>query len=135
MSKVRFDPAKWANRAGAASDEYVDGVNNPRRSQSASAIAAKDVYAQAITDAIGRGAYEKGLERAGDAKWSKGVREKGRTRYQTGVRGAQDEYRKGFEPYARALESIDLGPRGPKGQNYDRVQKVGEMLRKIKESR
>lgn len=132
MPKVRFDPDKWASRAGGAGTEYAEGVQNPRRSQSASAIAAADVWASQIQTAISNGSYAKGLSEAGDAKWQRGVREKGRTRYQSGVMAGKDAYRSGFQPYASALESLDLGPRGPKGQNYDRVQRVGELLREVK---
>lgn len=130
--KVRLDSKKWATRSGGASSEYESGVMNPRRSQAAEAQAAEPVWASQIQDAISRGAYGKGLAAAGDAKWQKGVREKGRRNYQSGVAIAEDEYRKGFQPFASALEGLDLGPRGPKGQNYDRVQKVGELLRETK---
>ena len=130
--KVRFDPAKWVMRAGAAGGEYGTGVQNPRRSQSATAIAAKDVYAAGVQAAIGRGAYEKGLSKAGDAKWQKGVAEKGKARYGQGVTAGADAYRQGFGPYASVLGGLELGPRGPKGQNYGRVQQVGEALRAAK---
>ena len=130
--KVNTDPQKWSSRSGAAGAEFEAGAKNPKRSQSATAIASKDVWASQIQDAIGRGAYEKGLSKAGDAKWIKGITEKGRRNYQTGVGIAQDAYRAGFAPYASVLTGLELGPRGPKGQNYDRVQKVGEALRSAK---
>ena len=130
--KVRFDPGKWSSRSAGAAGEYEEGVRSPRRSQSAEAVAAAPVWASQIQDAISRGAYEKGLAKAGDAKWQKGVREKGRMRYSQGVGISQDEYSVGFRPYVGVLEGLDLGPRGPKGQNYDRVQKVGEALREAK---
>ena len=132
MPKVRFDPSKWANRAAASGSEYQSGAANPRRSQSASAIEAKDNYAMGVNSAIAEDRYAKGLQKSGDAKWQKGIREKGQQRYQQGVVGAQDEYRAGFQPYASALTGLELGPKGPKGQNYGRVQQVGEMLRAVK---
>lgn len=134
MPKVRFDPDKWSARAGAAGSEYNSGVLNPRASQSASAIAAKDVYASAVQAAIGRGAFEKGLQKAGDAKWQKGVAEKGRARFTQGVMVGKDNYRTGFQPYANVIQGITLAPRGPKGQNYGRVQQIGDALRAAKEA-
>lgn len=130
--KVNTDPQKWSNRSGAAGADYEAGATNPKRSQSATAIASKDVYVQGVQAAIARGAYEKGLSKAGDAKWIKGIKDKGRRNYQTGVGIAQDAYRAGFAPFASVLGSLELGPRGPKGNNYDRVQKVGEALRNAK---
>ena len=134
MAKVKFDPAKWARRAGAAGSDYQAGVASPRTSQSGAAIASKELYAQGVNAAIAQGSYEKGLAKSGDAKWQKGVREKGVSRYSQGVTGAQDEYGAGFRPFVSALESLDLGPKGPKGTNYGRTQIVGEALRAVKQS-
>ena len=130
--KVNTDPQKWSNRSGAAGADYVSGAVSPKRSQSATAIASKDVWVQGVQAAIARGAYEKGLGKSGDAKWLKGIKDKGQRNYQTGVGIAQDAYRQGFAPFASALGGLELGPRGPKGTNYDRVQKVGELLRNTK---
>lgn len=132
--QVRVDASKWANRSSAASGEYASGVQSPKRPWAASAAAAKDVHAQAIQEAIAEGRYEKGINKAGDAAWSQGVQNKGRTRYQQGVTVAQTKYQTGFAPYAAALGGVTLSPRGPKGQNYNRVQEVGEALRQAKKA-
>lgn len=132
MPRVRFDSRKWAQRASASGGEYAEGVQNPRRPWAQSAAEAEDNYAAGVNAAISEGRFAKGVNAAGDAKWQKGVREKGRARYQQGVAIAEDEYRTGFQPYASALEGLDLGPRGPKGQNWDRVQRVGELLMEVK---
>jgi len=132
MSQVRVDPEKYSSRASAAAGDYLKGAQAPRRSQSAAAIAAEGNYAASVQDAISRGAYAKGLQKSGDAKWAKGIVDKGRTRYQQGVILAGESWRTGFQPYAAALGGLDLGPKGPKGTNYDRVQKVGELLRQTK---
>jgi len=134
MPKVRFDPAKWSLRAGAAGGEYASGVASPRRSWSSAASEAKENFAAGVQTAIAEDRFAKGVSKAGDAKWRKGVTEKGRGRYTQGVQVAQDEYRAGFAPYVSVIEGVELGPRGPKGQNYDRVQKIGEALRAAKAS-
>jgi len=132
MATVKVDAEKYANRAGAAAGDYLKGAQAPRRSQSQAAIAAAGNYSAGVSEAISRGAFEKGLQRAGDQKWLAGIQNKGRTRYSQGVQLAADSWRSGFQPYAAALGSLDLGPRGPKGTNYGRVQQVGELLRETK---
>lgn len=132
--QVRNDPQKWANRSSAAAGDYASGVQSPRRPWAASAAAAADVQAAAIQEAIAEGRYEKGVNKAGDSAWSNGVQNKGRTRYQQGVTVAQNKYQSGFAPYAATLSSMTLSPRGPKGQNYNRVQEVGDALRNAKKS-
>ena len=134
MPKVNFDASKWARRASASAGDYHAGTASPRRSQSQSAIASKDVYAAGVNAAIASGAYEKGLSKSGDAGWQKGIREKGVGRYSQGVSGAQNEYAAGFRPFVAVIEGIDLGPKGPKGTNYGRVQQIGEALRAAKSS-
>lgn len=135
MPEVRLNARKWATRSAAAGGDYDSGVRNPRRSQSAAAIASEPNYEAGINEAIGRKAYSKGLQKSGDAKWMKGATEKGRARFQQGVSVSETEYQAGFEPFASALRSVTLQPRGPKGQNYGRVQQVGDALRQAKLSR
>lgn len=132
--EIKHNPRKWAQRAGQAAGEYLEGVLNPRRSWEEAAKAAKDTYAAAISEAIAEDRFSKGVDRAGDTKWKDGVREKGRTRYQQGTAVAEDEYDKGFRPFVEVLRSLTLSPRGPKGQNYGRVQEVGEALRNAKKN-
>ena len=136
MPKVNFDAAKWARRSAGASSDYAAGVASPKRSQSASAIASKDVWSAALQAAIGAGSYEKGLQKSGDSKWQKGVREVGQTRYSQGVSNptAQSDISSGFAPFKATIESLDLGPKGPKGTNYNRVNLIGEALRATKAS-
>ncbi len=126
--EIRFDAAKWASRSQAAVGEYKKGVAAPRRSWSLGAKASEGNYEAGVQTAIGRKAYGKGVEDAGDGKWKKGADEKGGTRYGSGVAGAVDEYRTGFAPYADVIRSVTLTPRGPKGTNYGRVQEIGQAL-------
>lgn len=132
MPEVRTNPQKWATRSGAASGDYATGVQTPRRSWAGAASASEANYEAGVQEAISRKGFSKGIQNAGDAKWQRGVAEKGRTRYQSGVAVAADEYNKGFQPFADTLRSVTLAPRGPKGTNYQRVQQVGEALRQRK---
>ncbi len=130
--EVKHNPAKWSQRAAAAGTDYEQGTARPRIPWSQGAVNAAANYASEINRAIGENAYEKGIQKAGDAKWRKGITEKGRARYSQGVAIAQSEYDAGYRPYAETLRGVTLTPRGPKGTNYNRVQEVGEALRAAK---
>lgn len=129
MTAVRHNPAKWASRTQASGAEYAAGVQNPRVSWSQAAAAAEGNFSAGVNDAIARGAFGKGVSKAGDSKWKRGVDEKGRTRFQQGAAVSQSDYDRGFAPFKSVIEGVTLQPRGPKGQNYGRTQAIGEALR------
>ena len=134
MTKVRHDPKKWASRAASSGDEYAQGVTSPRRPWAASTVAANDNYEAGISEAISENRFVKGVERAGDGKWKKGALDKGVARFRQGVGLGQEAYDRGFRPYVSVIEGVSLPPRGPKGQNYERVRLIGEALREAKKS-
>jgi len=137
MPQVRIDPAKWARNASAASGDYEQGVRNPRVAWDQAAAASEDVYQAMLTDAFGRKAFSAGIRRAGSAGWQAGIVEKGVARYRGGVvtPGAQQRWNSNFAPFASAIQGVTLPPRGPKGQNYDRVQAIGDALISAKRGR
>ena len=61
--------SKWNRRAGSASQEYSEGVANPRRSWEQSTKASEKNYESGVTAAISRKAFSKGVTEAGDSKW------------------------------------------------------------------
>ena len=121
---------KWSRRASGASADYQAGTSTPRRSWAQATEASEAAYEQGIQGAISRKAFGKGVRRAGDGKWSRGVQEKGVARYGPGVAAARDDYASGFAPYAQVLSSLSLPAKGPKGdpRNLARVAKVTEAL-------
>ncbi len=124
--------AKWATRAGAATQDYTSGVASPRTSQSAAAIAAKQVWADSVSQAAANDSYAKGLAKSGDAKWQQGVKDKGTVRYGPGVTAGKGNYSNGIAPVLSTLSSLNLPPRNVKGNNMARVQMVVDALRKLK---
>jgi len=128
--------AKWQNRAGAASGDYADGANSTDKDQAQRAIAAKQVYQQALTESFGRDAYGKGLLRSGKQGWLKGVQEKGQQNYSTGVsaNGAREKYVANSAKYDSARGAANTLPRGARGSagNLARVAAVANALRAVK---
>jgi hypothetical protein len=124
--------AKFSTRAAAAQGDYKTGVMTTTKSQSNNAIAAKDVWAQAVAKAVADGRYAKGLQKAGDAKWQANASSVGAQRYPQGVQAAGPAWAAGVTPYFTALQGLSLPPRQVKGQNIARVQAVDDLLQKVK---
>ena len=123
--------SKWARRAGSASQEYSEGVSNPRRSWEQATKASEKNYEAGVNAAIGRKAFGKGVGEAGDAKWQQRSQELGSARFSSGVQASEGAYNEGFAPYLQTLQSITLPPRGSKGspENLNRVAAVANALR------
>ena len=121
---------KFAKRAQAAAPEYTAGVSNPRKDQSAEAIAAAPAYIQGVQEAIARGGFEKGLRKAGTAKWQEKSKTLGAQRYPQGVAGAKGDWQTGFGPYASTLSALALPTKGSRGSsgNLERVRAVADAL-------
>lgn len=135
------DPArvaeKWSRRASGASGDYKTGVETTGASWSALTTAAAPTWKTAITAAAGRGAYEKGVGRAGDAKWKNNTVSKGPMRYDQGVSLGQADYSSQVAPYLQLIGATDLPMRGPAGSpgNLQRVAAIATALRGLKERR
>ena len=117
---------KFSSRASAASGDYVDGARTTSKDQSAAAIAAAGIYAQALQSSITEGRYAKGLQKSGKAKWLKGVTDKGGNRYAEGVSQAAPTYATESARFDGARGAASSLPRGIKGspQNLQRVAAV-----------
>ena len=106
---------KWIERAGVAGSEYEAGVSAPRTPWTGAAVAAGQLYRQAVTEAAGRGAFEAGVQAAGESKWQNRARALGPGRFAQGVQVAEPDFRAGFGPIRQAIEATTLPAKGPKG--------------------
>lgn len=132
MPKVRGNPQeKWTRKASAASQDYSQGIANPRTPWAAAATAAEANQAAGVQAAIQRKAYTKGIARAGDSKWSRKSQEVGPSRFSQGVQAGGQDYAAGVAPYLQVIESTPLPPKGPKGdpRNLQRVSAIANALR------
>lgn len=131
MGRVRSGGSeRWKNNAAAASQTYVEGVNNPRKDWAIATAEAEKNYNAAIQAAVSNGSFGKGVKKAGSARQKEGVNTKGANRYAEGVQMGDSNYAAGIQPYISTLESLTLKPRGIKGSpaNYDRVKQVCDAL-------
>jgi len=132
MPKVRPGAdAKWMRRTSSATEEYKNGVANPRADWATQTIAAAPVQAAAVQAAISRGAYAKGVQKAGSARWAEKSASKGADRFAGGVASAQNDYATAVQPYLDVAANTQLPPRGPKGdpKNLLRVAVMANAMR------
>jgi hypothetical protein len=128
---------KWKRRASSASEEYRIGVETTPKSWAGAAAAAKAAYTTGITESIARNDYEKGVAKAGDAKWKDRASKLGPSRFSQGVNESEGAYSSGVAPVLAAIGAVDLTPRGPVGSesNYSRSAAIGKALRQLRTGR
>ena len=126
--------SKWGTVTPQRTDQYQQGVQNPKRSWAAGAQAAETNYKTAVTEAANAGRYGKGVQKTGDSGWQNGALNLGVGRFAAGVQAGQSKYEQNFAPYAQVIASTTLPPRGTKGSpaNFQRVQVMADALRKAK---
>lgn len=120
---------KFARNAGGATEAYKAGVAAAGADWAAHTASAADVYAQATTDAISRGAFAKGVAKAGPAKYQDRAVNLGTGRYVPGVNAGKGQYQAGIQPYLDTLSGLTLPAKHIKGQNQERANVVALALR------
>lgn len=124
---------KYVQRASAAGQAYIDGVNNPRQDWQQSTVASANSWGAGVQAAITDGRFAAGVNAAGDAKWSTRSTTVGAQRYPGGITAGQQAYSTGIQPFLQLLSTLNLPPRAPKGDpgNLQRVSAVDTALRNL----
>jgi len=78
---------KFVNRASAAGGDYKTGVAMAGQHWADATSASSDTYNAGVQAAIGRGAFAKGVVKAGPSKYQTNASTKGANHYPEGVRG------------------------------------------------
>jgi len=120
---------KWASVTPGRATYYETGVATTQKDWAAVTANAQDTYERGVSEAVSRGAFAKGVQDAGTAKWRESTLAK-KARWGEGVRLGKDNYATGFAPFRAVIESVQLPPRGPRGDpaNYERSQAIGAAL-------
>lgn len=132
MPRVRPNAAeRWARRAAQATPDYVAGVQSPRQSWAQATTAAEASWQAGVQQAISDKRWTRAVQQAGDQTWQQKTVAKGQSRFAEGVSQAQPDYQQGVAPYLQVIESVQLPPRGPKGdpRNIERVRVLAQALR------
>lgn len=125
---------KFATRAGAAANDYKEGVAQAGGDWEQNTKNAEANYEQGVTEAIGAKRFGRGVTNAGASKFVRRATELGSMRYGPGVQASQDEWAKNTQPYLDRLKSLDLPPKGPRRspQNQQRAAAVALALGALK---
>ena len=121
---------KWTRVTPGRTEDYKQGIQNPKRNWEDETLAGKDNWKAGIDSAHAKDLFAKGVVSAGAKKWQEKSLKKGPGRFAEGVYLAGPDYEKGFAPFRAAIERTDLGPRFPKRdpRNLDRVKKIVDAL-------
>jgi hypothetical protein len=125
---------KFVQRATAAAGDYKTGVEATGQDWEAGARAGAENFRTAVVEAANAGRFEKGIARAGAARWSTRAATLGASRYPSGVGAAEADWSRGAQPFLEIIRSTDLPPRRPKGDpgNMARSQAIAARLRAAK---
>lgn len=117
--------AKWAQRAGAASQDFVAGVQNTTKDPTALAAAAGARYIQGVQESYNSGKWARRLQAVGKAGWQQATIDKAGN-YATGIMAGQQKYATAIIP---VLQAVEAGQRLVAGMpNVTDAQRDARML-------
>lgn len=125
---------KFSQRGAAAGPDYLEGIRGAGQKWQRQTEGAAANYEAGVQEAIGRGAFAKGVSAAGAAKFEQRASSVGARRFPEGIREAGAAYEQGITPFLETLRGLTLEPRRPKGDpaNWRRAEQVGLALRRKK---
>lgn len=96
---------KWAQRAGAATQDYQRGIETTDKDPTALAAAAGGRYIAAVQAAYNSGKWARRLQQVGKAGWQSASVAKGVPNYATGVQQSRDKYATAIGPVLAAVQA------------------------------
>lgn len=137
MPKIRSGAKiaeKYTRVTPGKASELEAGLKDPKKVWFDEALAAAPAWAAGVSDAVGRGAFAKGVTAAGQAAYIDPALKLGVKRYRDGVTFGASKYAKNFAPFRDVIEGTTLPPRGPVGDpgNIERVRLMAAALHDAK---
>ena len=128
---------KWTRVTPMRSEDYREGIENPRKDWETETKAAEGAWKEGVARAATEGRFGRGVDEAGTAKWKAKSLAVGVDRWGPGVSLAGPDYERGFAPFRDVIERTTLPPRYAKGdpRNYERVKAMGQALHEAKVGR
>ena len=129
--------SKWSTVTPQRTAEFEAGIKNPKKDWAGQTAAAEEAYESGVQEAITKKRFSAGVRAAGTQKWQDKTLKIGVGRWGPGVRGAQQAYQDGFQPYHDTIARTTLPPRYGRGdpRNIDRVAKLAAELHHTRVSR
>jgi len=100
----------WEGSHGRVPAAYADGIKGAT-DVIAKAIAAEDLYAQKVQEAIASKRRATKLAEVSDEQWRKAALDKGAPRIAAGMAAAKDKYAKGMGAVLSTIQSVSIAPR------------------------
>lgn len=125
---------KWARVVATRTQDYEAGVKDPNVDWARSTEAARENFEAGVSEAIQRGAFQRGVAAAGNQKWQANAAAKGTARWAPGVRAAQPAMEAGMATVVQVIERTVLPPRGPRGDPRN-MERAAVMARALSEAR
>ena len=125
---------KWEAAIGRVPQAYVEGVN-AAKDVIAKGVAAEELYAQRVQEAIASKRRARKLAEVSDEQWRTAAKEKGGARIGPGMSAAKQKFNVGISKVLSTLQSVSLPPRtaDPMANIDNRVKPIVAALRKLKE--
>lgn len=126
---------KWSKVTPGRAAYYEAGVRTTAKDWAGNTVAATTAYEQGVSEAVGRGAFARGVSERGTSGWREATLAK-KTRWAAGVGIGKDNYTRGFAPYRAVIEGVTLPTKGPRGDpgNYARCEAIGTALTAARKS-
>jgi hypothetical protein len=125
--------AKYAQRAAAASGDYVEGVNRVNRSPGQAAAAKFDKWRQGVQDSQEKWRSKVAAVSLDD--WKQRTVEKGGSRYAAGVQASSDKYLAHQQRFGPVQDRITEQVRGmPDTTLEQRLNRMTEQARRTAEA-
>ena len=124
----------WEASHGRIPAAYADGIKGAT-DVIAKGIAAEDLYAQKVQEAIATKRRAKKLAEVSDEQWRAAALEKGAARIGPGMAAAKGQYNSGMSKVLSVIQGVTIAPRtADPMQNIDnRVKPIVAALAKMKE--
>lgn len=134
MKDPRTIASKWKQRAGAASGDWLKGVQSVTEAPGQKAAAQEDKMLQNFTEAITSGRWRNAVSAVTLQMWQQACADKGKQNYQTGIAASEEKYFQAMQKMMPIIESIkqSLPPKGDIEQN---IARSAEFQRRMNEAK
>lgn len=125
---------KFTQNGANAQNTYVKNAAAAGQTWQDHTAAAEQNYVTGVQQAATRGAFGKGVQKAGAGKYSKQVQSVGGARFADGITKAGPAWQTNFGAIATQVANTQLPARGPRGSaaNYQRAAAMGAAFRAAK---
>jgi len=119
----------WRQSQTRVAAAYGDGIDRAENWQ-VNALAAKDLYAAKVQEAISEGRREKGISNTSNEEWKRRAKDKGVKRIVDGMRAADGKMSSGLGKVLGALGEVSLPPRTADGME-NLVNRGGAVVQRL----